>query len=299
MVIGKGKRGSTTWLALQCDECSKEYERKFTSRLEQQDTHFCSRGCLGKSHASGRVREKKEQTCLERYGNRIPARTAKTQEKTRQVWEKRYGGHPLSHEEVQKKVETTSRQKYGTRRPQQNEKVKSRTKRTCQERYGTVAPTQNEEVLERRRVAHHKRWGVDNPSQRDEVKRKKHETMKRNCTYRTSKPEELLYACLVEYFGIADIVRQVRMNRRVIDFYVKSIDTYIQMDGVYWHGLDRPLEEIKKFKVLRDESIYRVYLRDRAQDLWFKEQGMRLLRITDSDLKGFDVKSITKWVNCG
>lgn len=64
-------------------------------------------------------------------------------------------------------------------------------------------------------------------------------------------------------------------------FYIPEIDTYVQFDGVYWHGLDRPLEEIAKYKTKRDVQIYKKWLSDREQDRWFKEQGMKLVRITD------------------
>jgi hypothetical protein len=71
------------------------------------------------------------------------------------------------------------------------------------------------------------------------------------------------------------------MNIWPIDFYVKSIDTYIQFDGEYWHGLDRPLEEIQKFKTSRDRRIFEGWNRDREQDKWFREQGLKLNRITN------------------
>jgi hypothetical protein len=45
-----------------------------------------------------------------------------------------------------------------------------------------------------------------------------------------------------------------------VDFYIPSIDTYVQLDGVYWHGLDRPVEvikESKESKSVRDQAIYK------------------------------------------
>lgn len=82
-----------------------------------------------------------------------------------------------------------------------------------------------------------------------------------------------------------DIQRQVFLNGWIIDFYLPKKDLYIEIDGVYWHGLDRPLSEIKKFKTKRDMVIYKKYLRDREQDKWFKANNLVLMRFTDKQIK--------------
>jgi len=109
--------------------------------------------------------------------------------------------------------------------------------------------------------------------------------MKRNGTYRKSQPEDGLHEYLVKRFG--NVERQKHVNGWPIDFYVPSLDTYVQLDGVYWHGLDRPIEEIRGSSVPRDQQIVRKWETDRKQDAWFVEQGIRLMRITDVDfIKG-------------
>lgn len=70
-----------------------------------------------------------------------------------------------------------------------------------------------------------------------------------------------------------------------IDLYVPQIDTYVQFDGVYWHGLDRPIELIKESSRQRDKVIYKKWLIDRAQDEWFAKMSKRLVRITDVEFK--------------
>lgn len=68
-----------------------------------------------------------------------------------------------------------------------------------------------------------------------------------------------------------------------IDF--KIGDIYLQIDGRYLHGLDRPLEEIKQSSAGRDKSIYQRWFSDRDQDEQFSAAGLRLLRITDKGRK--------------
>ena len=62
-------------------------------------------------------------------------------------------------------------------------------------------------------------------------------------------------------------------------------DIYLQIDGRYWHGLDRPLEEIKQSSAGRDKSIYQRWFSDREQDEQFFAAGLRLVRITDKEAK--------------
>jgi very-short-patch-repair endonuclease len=114
-----------------------------------------------------------------------------------------------------------------------------------------------------------------------------HATMKRNSTYRKSSDEDRCYKALCDRFGVDDVERQVRISgkRWAIDFYVKSLDIYVQLDGVYWHALNRPFEEVAKHKTKRDAQIHKKYLIDRAQDAWFKAAGKRLVRITDMEFK--------------
>jgi hypothetical protein len=109
--------------------------------------------------------------------------------------------------------------------------------------------------------------------------------MKLSGTYRKSKSEDQCYDLLCECFGADDVERQVRINDRwAIDFYIKSIDTYVyvQFDGVYWHGLDRPIELIAEHRTKRDVQIHKKWATDREQDAWFSERGMKLIRISDT-----------------
>ena len=80
-------------------------------------------------------------------------------------------------------------------------------------------------------------------------------------------------------------MRQYVVHRWPIDFYIKSIDTYVQLDGVYWHGLDRPIEAIAEHRTKRDVQIHKKWLIDRQQVEWFASRGLRLVRITDQEFK--------------
>lgn len=115
--------------------------------------------------------------------------------------------------------------------------------------------------------------------QNPEFFKKRHETMKRNGTYGKSGPEDRLYEALITKFPTTQ--RQAHINGWSIDFYIPEINIYVQLDGVYWHGLNRPIELIQASLNPRDKVILTTIERDKRQNLWFKEQGIKLLRFTD------------------
>ena len=119
------------------------------------------------------------------------------------------------------------------------------------------------------------------------MQKTRHETMKKNGTYTKSWLEDDFYDELLIIYSEQDVERAVRINNRSIDFYIKSIDTYIQFDGIYWHALDKPLEEIKT----NEPQRYKWYLKDRAQDEWFAANKLKLVRITDKEFlnESFDI----------
>ena len=125
-----------------------------------------------------------------------------------------------------------------------------------------------------------------NPGNSQKACKKRHETMKQNGTYRKSSVEDALYDFLCQKYGAEDIERNRYMNRWPIDFYIKSINTYVQLDGVYWHGLDRPIEVVAEYRTKRDVQIHKKWLTDRRQDEWFAERQLKLVRLTDVDFYG-------------
>ena len=63
--------------------------------------------------------------------------------------------------------------------------------------------------------------------------------------------------------------------------YVVSLDLYVQVDGVRWHGLDRSINEIARSERNDDQIIFKKWKRDRLQERFCVERGLRLARVTD------------------
>jgi hypothetical protein len=96
----------------------------------------------------------------------------------------------------------------------------------------------------------------------------------------SSQGEAEVATLLATTFG--EVKRWVWVNGWSIDMYVPSCDAYVQFDGVYWHGLDRPIEMVK------DPKIVRKYYRDVEQVAWFSAQGLKLVRITEVEWQQTD-----------
>lgn len=184
-------------------------------------------------------------------------------------------------------------EKCGVEHALQRPDVRERSRQTMLDRYGVDSPLKHATIQQRVRDTLQERYGANNayhiPSNvakldYEVIMSKRLATMRRNKTFQSSRAEERLYEELTKKF--MNVSRQVRIpgTRWIIDFYVKDIDTWIQVDGVYWHGLDRPLAEIRESTKPRDQKIARAWENDRVQDAWFVERKMRLIRITDRDV---------------
>jgi hypothetical protein len=185
-------------------------------------------------------------------------------------------------------------QRWNERSEEEKHNVLIKKRQAYVRRYGVDHPFKSPEVREQIRQTCIKRYGVNNPASSPIIKAKinqsalhakAHQTRKMSGTYSHSKIEDAFYDALCEKFNHDNVERQVIINGWSIDFYIKSIDTYVQFDGVYWHGLDRPRNVIEKSSSPRDRVILTVLDKDPKQNEWFKIQQKRLCRITDMQFK--------------
>lgn len=208
--------------------------------------HFCTSACVSASQKKGgKLDEKKKAIFFEKLGVDHPLKDPAIK---RAVLDK--------SQQSQIKKRTTTQMLYGVDHTWQSQIIKDKRRATCIAKFGVEHPLQNKDVWT-------KRWATQKL------------TGKFNCSF----VEDECYVVLLALFG--EVRRHVIVNNWEIDFYVPSIDTYVQFDGVYWHGLDRPIEEIEKLKNKRDVVILRTVRSDVDQARWFSTHDKRLVRITD------------------
>ena len=143
------------------------------------------------------------------------------------------------------KIEQTSLERYGYTNAMLDPKIAQRVQDTNMDRYGAPFYTSTGEFRERSYNSLMEKYGVSHISQssfyqenKDAIVAKIHGTMKRNNSYVVSKSELKMYDILVQKFGVDDVERQYKSELYpfACDFYVKSLDLYIELNGHWTHG---------------------------------------------------------------
>lgn len=317
---------------LQCNQCKSEFQRDYTKFITLKEYHFCSRRCKNISNQMGgfiyekmkqtsfdkhgiefasqseAAKMKRKATCVEKYGVESPLASSVVREKIENTCKERFGEKSyLSTQQCRDELKTVSLDRWGVRHPSMSDDVKKSVRKTVQDRFNVDNISQSPKIKQKKKETTLKNHGVENPFQSralmskvDQVnaRQKRHATLKRLGRYGKSMTEDHFYEILSHKFGESNIERQVNLHVWLIDFYIKSINTYVQFDGVYWHGLDRPIEEIALHKTLSDATIETTYKRDIEQNKWCAERGVRFVRITDREFKRQVIENtIENWLD--
>ena len=161
--------------------------------------------------------------------------------------------------------------------------------KTLKKRYSVENVSSLDWVKDKKVDSTMRNFGVSNPLKCKEIQQRVISTRLKNeekVKMWISKPERKFRELLNEEFGKDNVKIQRLIEKKwSIDFYVLSIDTYIQFYGVYWHGLNRPIEEIKQSSKKQDITIYGKWCKDREFDEYASKNGLRLVRITDKMFK--------------
>jgi hypothetical protein len=251
------------------------------------------------------VKQKIKSTMVERHGADSPWRVPAIREKIELANIEKFGtSHVWGNSEIREKSKQTMIERYGVDNPQKSEDIKQRTKQTCIERYSANNPLSSPVIRERIRKNHIHKYGVDNPSQRSDVKLKKIATSLKN--YGVEHPmqseeiqqkrfksfltngkglvSKIEFRCLMALRELfKEVIHQHSVNGWMIDFYIPSQETYIQFDGVYWHGLNLSKEQLENPTTKRMQDIASKWKRDRDQDKWFLEHSKKLVRIREDE----------------
>ena len=184
-----------------------------------------------------------------------------------QIKEERYGySSPFASSKVKQKIKESNLNKYGVdnyfkssqfkqymednfyNNKEYIQKKTDKAIQTCNIKYNANSFTQTKEGKQKIKESNIKKYGIDNYAKSDDFKElfknkefvdkittKNYLTKKKHNTFNTSKPEELLYTILNEKF---DVKRQYKSNvySFVCDFYIPSMDLYIEYNGSWTHG---------------------------------------------------------------
>ena len=118
-----------------------------------------------------------------------------------------------------------------------------------------------------------KKYGVKSTFQLKSVKEKVYNTKQHNKTYSKSKQEDETYFKLISLFGISDIKRQYKSEQYpfACDFYIKSLDLYIECNYHWTHGT-HPFDINNKEDKLEYEKLLKGNVKKYSStlDVWCK-----------------------------
>jgi hypothetical protein len=180
--------------------------------------------------------------------------------------------------------------KYGVDNPMKLEEFQQKHRQTFVEKYGVESPLQVPEFKKKRDDTHRENHGTEHTFRVPEFLDARNKTWRATQrVFGPSKPELRFLEILKNNFK--EVVHQRWIHKWPIDYYIADNETYVQFDGVYWHGIDKTLEELLENPCRRNETIYEHKIRDQIQDEWFKNHNLRLVRVTDRDVDN-DCESI-------
>ena len=248
---------------------------------------------------NGILREKLNNNNLLNTGN-ISGLTLESIEKRKQTCQMKYGGNsPASSNEVFNKMKDTCFIRYNSYLFIQSDDFITKTRKTCKEKYGCEfyqnsddfkekiskqfkVINNDQNIKEKKRETCRNKFGYDcyqnsnefkqmisDIMKTPEVQKKRNATLKENGTFNTSKPEQNTFDLLKTKFP--DIMTQYMDDRYPFrcDFYIPSLDLFIECQYSWTHG-DHPYnEETDKEKLELWESKNTQYYRN-AINTWTK-----------------------------
>lgn len=139
----------------------------------------------------------------------------------------------------QKKVGDTCEEKFGARNVYASEYGKKKVKESTFRHFGTEFCQQVPEVREKAKKTNLERYGIENGGGSKQSQEKIYKTKKINHTFSSSKVEVEFKSWLEEKFEKDDIIYQYKDDKRYpfsCDFYIISLDLFIEIQGFASHG---------------------------------------------------------------
>ena len=291
-----------------CLECGKE--TSFVTLVKGYRI-FCSVKCLNKSqyhiehcmatyiknyvdNKSNRkeLNERTRNTCLERY-NGIGLASQELTEKYNETMLLKYGHtNPSQVKEIQEKTKQTNLKKYGAENVYGSDLIIQKIKETNLERYNETSWTKSKEG----------RKFLKNLTN-SQYKDKQYKTKKKNNSFNTSKIENKLELELKEIFPDLETQYKSELYPFNCDFYIPSLDLYIEYNGSWTHGgcfYDENNKEdrdtLEKWKQASEHS--RFY--QNAVETWTKRDILKLNTVIKNNLNyiaWFNEEQAYDWIN--
>ena len=206
----------------------------------------------------------------------------------------KYGSiSPFGNKEIQEKIAKTIKSQYGCTHITRSPKIRQKIQQTCLERYGSITPFGNKEVQEK--IAEAFASGL--PQQ------KCYDTKSLHSSHNISRDEDIIYELLIEHFSENDVLRQYKSPSYPYpcDFYIKSLDLYIEYQGTWCHGNEpyNPNNRVHQEIVNKWSSKHTEYS-DYAVKIWTERDPEKRKIAKENNLNWkefFSMDELSNWLN--
>lgn len=222
---------------------------------------YCCRSCWAKDNSPFKkkeIQQKIKNKFIEKYGTDNVLKLKEFHDKAKQTKLEKYGDENYNNKE---KIRQTFLRKYGFTCAAKVSEIRKKQIETAIKKYGGVF--HKEKVSETIQEKYGVKWFTLSNKLKERANSKEAiekgiETRRKNHTFNVSKPEENLYKILIDKYGEDNIIRQYKSFKYPwrCDFYVKSKDLYIELQGYYTHGT-HPYDENnpKDVKILEELKL--------------------------------------------
>lgn len=168
-----------------------------------------------------------------------------------------------------------------------------------------------DEVQSKTKATNLAKYGVSSAMKLDATLQKVSDSKRKNHTFSTSKPEEIMYQELCNVFGKSDIDRWYNKDVRYpfhVDFYIKSLDLFIELNATWLHGKHwfNPNDkgDINRLNVYVDKVKMGKMFYQSAIDVWTKRDVLKRETAKKNHLKYMvfwnqDLSDFYQWVKKG
>lgn len=181
----------------------------------------------------------------ERYGVNYTGESDILKHKMMETSLKKYGViNPSMSDDIKQKVVNTNLKQYGVKYIAQSPIIKQRMQENNMRKYGVKFTIQLESTKQKVKETNIQRYGENYLMK---FSNKGQQTKRQNGTFATSSVETTLYKKLCKYFDSENIIKQYKSELYPFncDFYIKSENLYIEIQGSWTHGSHPYNEKMK------------------------------------------------------
>lgn len=238
------------------------------------------------------VKEKIKQSNLEKYGFEHASQSEQVKEKAKQTNLEKFGVISYTQtDDYKKQVKQTNLERYGVECASQSETVIKKRKETLKQRYGVEYCSQSPIIQAKLRQTFLRKYGVEHALQYKEFKQKAFNTKRKNHTFNTSSIEKQFEQYLRSKYEIKTQY-QSELYPFLCDFYIKSLDLYIEIQGSWTHG-KHPFDETNEedIKLLEYWKNKNTSFYDNAISVWTIRDPLKLKIAKENNLRYLTIYS--------